>query len=235
MTKKSVVSEAQEIQLAIELINLGARLQLLETEVSLSRERLLKLYKELKGVSPPKGMLPFSTDWFLTWQPNIHGSLFINIHRYLVDNAGVSGIEAVMKAYKLYLEQVPCEPGEEPVLSLTRAWTLVRFFNSKMLTTACCGQCSGHFVVNEFDLNKNYVCGLCHMPSRAGKTKKAKEAEQENLAHALAHESETESEDESASEAANRMATEVVAKSARSAKESKAGKAVGRGLELEMA
>ena len=47
MSKKSVVSEAQEIQLAIELINLGARLQLLETEVSLSRERLLKLYKEL--------------------------------------------------------------------------------------------------------------------------------------------------------------------------------------------
>jgi hypothetical protein len=54
---------------------------LLESEVSLSRERLLKLYKELKGVSPPKGMLPFSTDWFLTWQPNIHSSLFINIHK----------------------------------------------------------------------------------------------------------------------------------------------------------
>ena len=32
MTKKSVVSEAQEIQLAIELIQLGARLQLLETD-----------------------------------------------------------------------------------------------------------------------------------------------------------------------------------------------------------
>ena len=82
MTKKSVVSEAQEIQLAIELIQLGARLQLLETEVSLSRERLLKLYKELRGVSPPKDMLPFSTDWFLTWQPNIHSSLFINCLLY---------------------------------------------------------------------------------------------------------------------------------------------------------
>jgi len=114
MAKKSVVSEAQEIQLAIELIQLGARLQLLETEVSLSRERLLNLYKELKGVSPPKGMLPFSTDWFLTWQPNIHSSLFINIHKFLVDHAGATGIEAVMKAYKLYLEQMPPEAGEEP-------------------------------------------------------------------------------------------------------------------------
>jgi len=176
MTKKSVVSEAQEIQLAIELIQLGARLQLLETEVSLSRERLIKLYKELKGVSPPKGMLPFSTDWFLTWQPNIHSSLFINIHNFLADNAGASGIQAVMKAYKLYLEQMPAAPGEEPLLSLTRAWTLVRFFSSGMLKLAPCEKCKGKFVVNTLDLNSGYLCGLCHMPSRAGKTRKAKDA-----------------------------------------------------------
>jgi len=175
MSKKSVVTEAQEIQLAIELINLGARLQLLESEVSLSRERLLKLYKELRGVSPPKGMLPFSTDWFLTWQPNIHSSLFINIHTFLVEHAGASGIQAVMKAYQLYLEQMPPEPGEEALLSLTRAWTLVRFFGSKMLETASCGKCQGKFVVNCMDLHGDYVCGLCHMPSRAGKTKKARE------------------------------------------------------------
>lgn len=176
MTKKSVVTEAQEIQLAIELIQLGARLQLLETEVSLSRERLLKLYKELKGMSPPKGMLPFSADWFLTWQPNIHSSLFINIHKFLVEHAGAAGIQAVMKAYKLYLEQMPPEPGEEPVLSLTRAWTLVRFFQSKMLDTACCDKCKGKFVVNSLDLTQGYLCGLCHMPSRAGKTRKSREA-----------------------------------------------------------
>ncbi|MEX5747025.1 flagellar transcriptional regulator FlhC [Massilia sp. X63] len=186
MSKKSVVSEAQEIQLAIELINLGARLQLLETEVSLSRERLLKLYKELKGVSPPKGMLPFSTDWFLTWQPNIHSSLFINIHNFLVEHAGASGIQAVMKAYQLYLEQMPPEPGEEPLLSLTRAWTLVRFFQSGMLVLAPCGKCQGKFVVNALDLNAGYLCGLCHMPSRAGKTRKAKDAKDAAAAAAAA-------------------------------------------------
>ena len=176
MSKKSVVSEAQEIQLAIELIRLGARLQLLESEVSLSRERLIKLYKELKGVSPPKGMLPFSTDWFLTWQPNIHSSLYINIYKFLVDHAGATGIEAVMKAYKLYLEQMPPEPGEEPLLSLTRAWTLVRFFQGGMLVLAPCSKCKGKYVVNALDLNNDYHCGLCHMPSRAGKTRKAKDA-----------------------------------------------------------
>jgi flagellar transcriptional activator FlhC len=182
MSKKSVVTEAQEIQLAIELIQLGARLQLLETEVSLSRERLLKLYKELKGVSPPKGMLPFSTDWFLTWQPNIHSSLFLNIYKFLVEYAGASGIQAVMKAYKLYLEQMPPAEGEEPLLSLTRAWTLVRFFQGDMLTLAPCTTCQGKYVVNTFDLHKGYQCGLCHMPSRAGKTRKSKEAAALSLA-----------------------------------------------------
>ena len=175
MTKKSVVTEAQEIQLAIELINLGARLQLLESETSLSRERLLKLYKELRGVSPPKGMLPFSTDWFLTWQPNIHSSMYINIYHYLVQHAEIHGIQAIMKAYQLYLEQIEIAEEEEAVLSLTRAWTLVRFVERNMLASACCSQCGGNFVIDKFDLNNNYVCGLCHMPSRAGKTKKSRD------------------------------------------------------------
>ena len=50
----------------MELISLGARLQMLESETQLSRGRLIKLYKELRGSPPPKGMLPFSTDWFMT-------------------------------------------------------------------------------------------------------------------------------------------------------------------------
>lgn len=173
--KKSVVDEATQIQLAIKMINLGARLQLLEAQTTLSRERLIKLYKELKGVSPPKGMLPFSTDWFLTWQPNIHSSIFYNIFKFMTDYTGETGIHAIIKAYSLYQQQVVQEEDIEPVLSLTRAWTLVRFIESKMLDLKTCDCCGGEFVVNAYDLNQNYVCNLCHVPSRAGKTKKAKE------------------------------------------------------------
>jgi flagellar transcriptional activator FlhC len=173
--KKSVVSEGEQILLATQMIKLGARLQLLESQTTLSRERLIKLYKELKGASPPKGMLPFSTDWFLTWQPNIHSSIFLNIYNYLVKNAGVDGITAILKAYNLYLQQVGHESEEEPVLSLTRAWTLIRYIDSKMLKLKSCTCCTGSFVVNAYDLNQNYLCSLCHIPSRAGKTKKSKE------------------------------------------------------------
>ncbi len=169
MTTKSVVSEGEQIVIASQLIELGARLQVLETETSLSRERLLRLYKEIRGMSPPKGMLPFSTDWFVNWQPNIHASLFINIHRYLLQNAEVSGITAVIKSYQLYLEQISLEPKQVPVLSLTRAWTLLRFFDSKMLTLTECKKCKGSYVTHTFDWNSAYHCGWCKPPARAGK------------------------------------------------------------------
>ena len=169
MASKSIVSDGEQIVIASQLIELGARLQVLETETSLSRERLIKLYKEIRGVSPPKGMLPFSTDWFVNWQPNIHASLFINIHRYLLQHAHMTGISAVIKSYQLYLEQIPLEPNKAPVLSLTRAWTLLRFFDSKMLTLVECKECKGSFVTHTFDLNQAYRCGLCNPPSRAGK------------------------------------------------------------------
>ena len=123
-------------------------------------------------MSPPKGMLPFSTDWFISWQPNIHASLFIDIYNYLHENADIRGIEATLKAFKLYLEH--CQSQQlEPVLSLTRAWSLVRFFDAKLLQTAPCTRCGGHFVVHSLDLYNNFVCGLCRVPSRAGKTNKA--------------------------------------------------------------
>lgn len=171
MRNKSVVTEAYQIQIAVELIELGARLQLLQEETALSRERLLKLYKEVKGASPSKGMLPYSTDWFMSWSPNIHSSLFMDIHQFLVKNASLSGVEALIKSYRLYLEQISVS-GDEPALSITRAWFLVRFFDAQMLQLTECTECSGHFVVHANELYTGYICGICHPPSRAGKTRK---------------------------------------------------------------
>ena len=112
---KSILTEARQIERAVTLIHLGARLQVLESETDLSYERLLRLYKEVAGKSPSKGQLPFSTDWFMTWQPNIHASLFLNIHEYLNKVSELDEIDSVIKAYQLYLEQTQTQ-GLEPLL-----------------------------------------------------------------------------------------------------------------------
>ncbi|SFE08008.1 flagellar transcriptional regulator FlhC [Nitrosomonas sp. Nm166] len=171
MRNRSILTEARQIQLATELIILGARLQVLEMNTNLSRERLVKLYKEIRGVSPPKGMLPYSEDWFMSWQPNMHSSLFINIYNYIIANTGINGIDALIKSYRLYIEHISVHQLEK-VLSLTRAWTLVRFVESGVLCITPCINCHGKFIVHSLEIHSNHVCGLCNIPSRAGRTKK---------------------------------------------------------------
>jgi len=168
MVAKSILNETRQIERAVTLIQLGARLQVLETETSLSYERLLRLYKEVAGKSPSKGQLPFSTDWFLTWQPNIHASLFLNIHEYLSKTSALEEIDSVIKAYTLYCEQMrACDV--EPLLSITRAWRLMKFVDNGMLSTTKCKHCGGMFVSEPYENARHYVCGLCNPPARAGK------------------------------------------------------------------
>ena len=168
MRVKSILTEAKQIERAVQLIHLGARLQVLESETDLSYERLLRLYKEVSGKSPSKGQLPFSTDWFMTWQPNIHASLFLNIHEYLNKAAEMDEIDTVIKAYQLYQEQTTAQ-GLEAMLSVTRAWRLVKFVDNGMLTLTKCSKCNGQFVTHPHEMSRHFICGLCNPPARAGK------------------------------------------------------------------
>lgn len=165
---KSMLKESRQIERAISLIHLGARLQVLESETDLSYERLLRLYKEVAGRSPSKGQLPFSTEWFLTWQPNIHASLFQNTYEYLTKVSAMDDIDAIMKAYRLYTEQITA-CGVEPLLSITRAWRLVKFIDNNMLSMTKCSKCGGHFVSEAYENSRHFECGLCTPPARAGK------------------------------------------------------------------
>ena len=172
MSARSLLEDNRQVQRAVELIGLGARLQMLQAETALPYERLLRLYKEVAGKSPSKGQLPFSTDWFVSWQPNIHASLYFNIYSYLLKTSPLDDVEAIIKAYRLYASEV-ATLGVEPLLSITRAWRLVRFVDSGMLTTTCCSRCGGHFVNHAYELERDYVCGLCEPPARAGKARRS--------------------------------------------------------------
>lgn len=168
MADKSILKEISEVHIAMELISFGARMQVLESETSLSRRRLLRLYKELKGCSPPKGLLPFSPDWFMTWEQNVHASMFYNIFLFLHKTQSGRTIEHTLKAYKLYLEQCISYTAEKPVLGLTRAWTLIRFIECGMIEHTKCSSCGGVFVVTATHMSyKQFTCRLCCIPSRA--------------------------------------------------------------------
>src|SRR5699024_7140793 len=105
MSRKSVTSEAADILLATDMVKLGARLQVLQSETSLSYDRLARLYREIRKASPPKGMMPYSVDWFMTWLPNIHATLFYSHYCFLNQHTPSQGVQALVDAYRLYLEQ----------------------------------------------------------------------------------------------------------------------------------
>lgn len=175
MATRSVSQEAKDIKLASSMIRLGARLQVLQAETALSYERLARLYREVRGDSPPKGMLPFSADWFTTWLPNIHSTIFYSLYEYMCTATDLDKGQALVKSYQLYLEQAAAGrlegAGDEPVLSFTRAWVLVRFFESNMLQLMACESCQGKFVAHAHEPDTGFVCGICKPPPRAGKTR----------------------------------------------------------------
>ncbi|WP_179714006.1 flagellar transcriptional regulator FlhC [Paraburkholderia bryophila] len=171
MEKRSLIKDAHEIFSAIALIELGARLQVLESELSLPRVRLIRLYHEVKGIAPPKGMLPYSADRYMTWRANIHASVFYNIYLYLKTETGCSHLDALTKGYRLYLDHCG-EDGVSPALDMTRAWTLVRFFDAGILQLTQCCRCRGKFVAHRYDPQRNVLCCAClPPPARVGKTK----------------------------------------------------------------
>ncbi|EAR0813719.1 flagellar transcriptional regulator FlhC [Salmonella enterica] len=164
MASESLLQELEDIQLAVELISLGARMQLLEHTVSLSRGKMTRLYKEVRGTPPPKGMLPFSADWFMIWENNVHSSLFCNIFDCIKAQVlDESSVKILVQAYRAYLKYA----GNTETLSLTRAWILRRFVDSGILSYTPCCQCGGKFITHVGEPAYGYQCVMCHPPSRA--------------------------------------------------------------------
>jgi flagellar transcriptional activator FlhC len=172
---KSLLDENLQLSRAVQLIKLGARMAVLESETKLSHERLVRLYREVTGESPSKGQLPYSTDWFMSWQPNIHSSLFLNIHDNLNKASAIEPIDLLIRAWSLYCEEISIM-RVEPLLSITRAWRLTKFVDSAMLCLTGCSHCGGRFVTHTHEYGpgfKPYVCGLCEPPARAGKSRRS--------------------------------------------------------------
>lgn len=174
MATKSLIDESVQLARAVELIRLGARMAVLEAETGLSHERLLRLHREVTGKSPSRGQLPYSTDWYTSWQPNIHASLFMNVYENLNKASALDSPDRLIKAWQLYAEEVAAMRAE-PILSITRAWRLVKFVDSDMLCLTACTQCGGQFVTHTHEYGpgfKPFVCGLCDLPARAGKSRR---------------------------------------------------------------
>lgn len=176
LPKASVLNYSTDFAVAVKLIKLGARLQVLESVKSVSKPKKVQIYKELTGKSPSKGMLPSSADWFLLGQANAHASSYYALHRAMVLATGKDDVITLIKAYEAYLDLIEAkfnENGvlsEEPFFSINRAWTLLRFIKGKLLNTSECISCHGKFIVSADDIHHGYLCLFCNPPARISRS-----------------------------------------------------------------
>ena len=166
----SILKEIRDLQLSVDLMKLGARIQMIESLVNISYLRLCRLYNEVCGKSPPKGMFPYSPDWFMLWRPRIHSSLWMNIFERLKGDDDETS--KLIRAHKMYLRH--CAKHEAtPILSITRAWIMLALFRDRTFELKACNECGNRTLVYRMDLNDGFVCGVCKPPSRAGMKRKA--------------------------------------------------------------
>lgn len=163
----SLVRQTHDQLLAIEMIELGARPAVILHSLNMPYARITRLYREMTGRPLPKGTLPFATDWFLQWRANMHASVFLNYHRCLESLSLQDSTELLLSSYRHYLNWQTA-PAGEALLSITRAWTLLRFLESHLLHMRRCSCCDCLFIDDANAPQGNFRCGLCAPPSRAG-------------------------------------------------------------------
>lgn len=168
MSEIGLIDKQYQLQLATHLFTLGARLPLVMHETQLSRATLRRLHIELMGTPPRRGVLPFSLDWFLQWRHNIHASLFANIHAHL-DPYKLTNTERLIESYRHYLREIAGFDTPEPTLTITRAWTLLRFCRQRMLQLTPCHLCKAQFISTGHLPSSLFTCGVCKPPPHAGR------------------------------------------------------------------
>ncbi|MGG2044798.1 FlhC family transcriptional regulator [Burkholderia gladioli] len=172
-----MIDKAEAIILASELSRLGLRTAHVSLLSGLSKDACTKLHRLELGRSASKGMLPYSTDWYLAWRNNMHASLFLKLYsgmgtggdRELTLN-GYTGVFSTiskearqfLSAYKRYRAHVQ-EAGDEILLSAQRAYFATQVLGSEM-HLAPCPECGQLHLTYTYDLAK--VCGNCFVPSR---------------------------------------------------------------------
>lgn len=163
----TLIAQHHRTAQALRLMDLRAPVNVISCETGLGKQPLRRLYHEHTGHPPPRGILPFSLEWFLKWRPNLHSSLFANLYLDLA-HGDLDRTERLIVAYQRYLAELNCFDDGAPLLSVARAWTLIRFCRQRMLQLTPCRHCQGHYVTSGYRPSNSFVCGLCNMPSHAG-------------------------------------------------------------------
>ena len=143
------------------------RMQMLGPRLPINTNGSPSCKRRVKGFTP-KGCCPFrptgSCRGSRTYIPR-------SSWRFIALSAPMraAGLDAIVQAYRLYNDHPVFRM--EQVLSLTRAWTLIRFLRRQASAVSQMYVLWRGVCCHAFDPTNDYICGLCHVPSRAARPK----------------------------------------------------------------
>lgn len=121
-----------------------------------------RIYKEVHGVAPPKGMLPYSPERSIgTSEKRLHASYYGKKYNELA-KLGLTGAHLHLATYRYYLLEFEATV-DDALLSFEQAFKIIQSIQIGDLIYAKCGQCSSHFL-NVFGTPlSNHSCPVCYI------------------------------------------------------------------------
>lgn len=170
-TKRSLLAEVARYRQAERLLALGARVPVVLEMTRLSSWFLRKLAREVCGTAPRKGQVPNSELWYLRGRNNLQASMFMALYEQTAALGGrtVDPCDLLIAVYERYAS-VLRSAGIEPVLTVDRAWWLIKSFRIRNLKLVCCEHCGGRFVRHFGDLERGYACDSCRQAAMAARS-----------------------------------------------------------------
>ncbi|MDE1989089.1 MAG: hypothetical protein KGI82_01360 [Betaproteobacteria bacterium] len=161
-TKRALQTEILQYRNAEQLFRLGARVPIVAEMTHLSSWFLRKLSLEIRGEAPRKGQIPNSDQWYLRRQNHLQASLFCAIYdsvkRVACDEADECAL--LVSAYS-ELGRALEAAGITLLMSVDRAWWLLKSLQIRNLQRARCRACGARYLQPWGKLERNFLCGDC--------------------------------------------------------------------------
>ncbi len=161
-TKRALQAEILQYRNAERLFQLGARVPIVVEMTRLSSWFLRKLSLEIRGEAPRKGQIPNSDQWYLRRQNQLQASLFCAIYDGLKRVAREDADECALlvSAYSELRRAVEAA-GLTMLMSVDRAWWLLKSLQIKALQRSRCRACGGRYLQAWGKLERHFLCSDC--------------------------------------------------------------------------
>lgn len=152
-----ILNTINRYALAVELLSLRARINIISEATGLSMKILRKAYFDMHGKSPPSGSLKFNPNFiYKSISKSKEATIFVFFFR--IENHDEFSRRCI-SAYNRYEAYVLKLSKIQPLLDVSDCWMLAKWSICGVIKLSRCGKCrSAKLIINDFQKNHCPIC-----------------------------------------------------------------------------